>query len=78
MMRNAGLAYFPKRSEARMNELLLDYLPLVVFVAVAAGIGVALLVVPFIIAFMIALFLITYIAPISTVLVSMFGVGSGS
>lgn len=51
MMRNAGLAYFPKRSEARMNELLLDYLPLVVFVAVAAGIGVALLVVPFIIAF---------------------------
>lgn len=34
-----------------MNELLLDYLPLVVFVAVAAGIGVALLVVPFIIAF---------------------------
>lgn len=30
--------------------------------------------VPFIIAFMIALFLITYVAPISTVLVSMFGV----
>ncbi|MBN9051884.1 MAG: NADH-quinone oxidoreductase subunit A [Rhizobiales bacterium] len=34
-----------------MNELLLDYLPLVVFVAVAAGIGLALLVVPFIVAF---------------------------
>lgn len=33
--------------------------------------------VPFIIAFMIALFLITYIAPISTVLVSLFGVSSG-
>jgi len=50
-MRNAGLASFQKRSEARMNELLLDYLPLVVFVAVAAGIGLALLVVPFIVAF---------------------------
>ena len=34
--------------------------------------------VPFILAFMVALFLITYIAPISTALVSLFGVTSGS
>jgi NADH-quinone oxidoreductase subunit A len=51
MMRNAGLASFQKRSEARMNELLLDYLPLVVFVGVSAVIGVVLLLVPFIVAF---------------------------
>jgi len=50
-MRNAGLASFQKRSEARMNELLLDYLPLVVFVGVSAVIGVVLLLVPFIVAF---------------------------
>ena len=30
-----------------MNELLLDYLPLAVFIAVASGIAVALLVIPF-------------------------------
>ena len=34
-----------------MQELLLDYLPLVVFIAVALGIGVVLLVVPFVIAY---------------------------
>jgi len=35
-----------------MNELLLDYLPLVIFIAVAIGIAMALLVVPFIVAYM--------------------------
>ncbi|HKS64980.1 MAG TPA: NADH-quinone oxidoreductase subunit A [Xanthobacteraceae bacterium] len=34
-----------------MTELLQDYLPLVVFIAVAIGIGLALLVVPFIVAY---------------------------
>jgi NADH-quinone oxidoreductase subunit A len=34
-----------------MSELLLDYLPLVVFIAVALGIGLALLVVPFLVAY---------------------------
>src|SRR5499426_1772585 len=34
-----------------MNELLLDYLPLVVFIAVALAIGLVLLVVPFVIAY---------------------------
>ena len=34
-----------------MSEILKDYLPLVVFIAVAMGIGVALLVVPFIVAY---------------------------
>jgi NADH-quinone oxidoreductase subunit A len=34
-----------------MSELLLDYLPLVVFIAVSIVIGLALLVVPFIVAF---------------------------
>jgi NADH-quinone oxidoreductase subunit A len=34
-----------------MNELLLDYLPLAVFIAVASGIALALLVVPFLIAY---------------------------
>jgi NADH-quinone oxidoreductase subunit A len=34
-----------------MDELLLDYLPLVVFIAVALAIGLVLLVVPFIIAY---------------------------
>jgi NADH-quinone oxidoreductase subunit A len=34
-----------------MNELLLDYLPLVVFIAVAGGIALALMVVPFLIAY---------------------------
>jgi NADH-quinone oxidoreductase subunit A len=34
-----------------MNSLLHDYLPLVVFVAVAAGIGLALLVAPFLVAY---------------------------
>ena len=34
-----------------MNELLLDYLPLVVFIAVALGIGLARLVAPFIVAY---------------------------
>ena len=34
-----------------MNELLLDYLPLVIFIAVALAIVVALLVVPFMVAY---------------------------
>ena len=34
-----------------MNALLLDYLPLVIFIAVALGISIALLIVPFLIAF---------------------------
>ena len=34
-----------------MSELLLDYLPLVIFIAVAMGIGIALLVVPFLVAY---------------------------
>ena len=34
-----------------MNELLLDYLPLVVFIAVALGISLALLLVPFVVAY---------------------------
>jgi NADH-quinone oxidoreductase subunit A len=34
-----------------MNELLLDYLPLAVFIAVASGIALALLVIPFVLAY---------------------------
>ena len=34
-----------------MSELLQDYLPLVVFIAVAIGIGLALLVAPFVVAY---------------------------
>src|SRR6476620_10543300 len=34
-----------------MSELLLDYLPLAVFIAVAIGIGVVLLVVPYLVAY---------------------------
>jgi NADH-quinone oxidoreductase subunit A len=34
-----------------MSELLLDYLPLAIFIAVAMGIGAALLVVPFLVAY---------------------------
>ncbi len=34
-----------------MSELLLDYLPLVIFIAVATGIGLVLLIVPFVVAY---------------------------
>ena len=34
-----------------MNQLLLDYLPLVIFIAVALGIGLALLLVPFMVSY---------------------------
>jgi len=34
-----------------MSELLLDYLPLIVFIAVAIGLGSALLIAPFIVAY---------------------------
>ena len=34
-----------------MNELLLDYLPLVVFMAVALAISLALMIVPFVVAY---------------------------
>ena len=40
-----------RENEIAMSEILQDYLPLVVFIAVAMGIGVALLVVPFIVAY---------------------------
>jgi NADH-quinone oxidoreductase subunit A len=40
-----------RRTEAPMNELLLDYLPLVVFIGVALVISLALLVVPFLVAY---------------------------
>src|SRR5262249_30808539 len=49
----AGFPYGAATSErsSPMNELLLDYLPLVIFIAVALVIGLALLVVPFLIAY---------------------------
>jgi NADH-quinone oxidoreductase subunit A len=37
--------------ELRMSGLLQDYLPLIIFIAVAGAIGIALLVAPFIVAF---------------------------
>jgi NADH-quinone oxidoreductase subunit A len=37
--------------EQPMNELLLDYLPLVVFIAIALGISLALLLAPFLVAY---------------------------
>jgi NADH-quinone oxidoreductase subunit A len=37
--------------ETAMDELMLDYLPLVIFIAVALGLGLALLIVPFIVAY---------------------------
>src|SRR5690349_1796097 len=37
--------------ETAMDELLLDYLPLVIFIAVALSLGLALLIVPFIVAY---------------------------
>ena len=40
-----------RENEIAMSELLQDYLPLVVFIAVAMVIGIALLVVPFIVAY---------------------------
>jgi len=47
-----GTGFRAKRAEGSpMSELLQDYLPLVVFIAVAIGIGLALLVVPFIVAY---------------------------
>src|SRR5262245_65208151 len=39
------------RRRVPMNELLLDYLPLAVFIAVASGIALALLVIPFLLAY---------------------------
>jgi NADH-quinone oxidoreductase subunit A len=39
------------RRRRPMDELLLDYLPLVIFIAVAFGIAVVLLIVPFVIAY---------------------------
>jgi NADH-quinone oxidoreductase subunit A len=40
-----------RRTEGAMNELLLDYLPLVVFIGVALALSLALLVVPFLVAY---------------------------
>jgi NADH-quinone oxidoreductase subunit A len=40
-----------RRIEIAMNGLLLDYLPLVIFIAVALGLGLALLIVPFLVAY---------------------------
>src|SRR4029453_4045988 len=51
----AGRAFFIRAGTSEvsspMNELLLDYLPLVIFIAVALGISVGLLIVPFVIAY---------------------------
>src|SRR5262245_30642055 len=48
-----GLSCGATTSEVRspMNELLLDYLPLVIFIAVALAIALALLIVPFMVAY---------------------------
>ena len=48
-----GLSARAGASEVRspMNELLLDYLPLAIFIAVALGISLVLLIVPFIVAY---------------------------
>jgi NADH-quinone oxidoreductase subunit A len=48
-----GFPYGAGASEVRspMNQLLLDYLPLVIFITVALGIGLALLLVPFMVAY---------------------------
>jgi NADH-quinone oxidoreductase subunit A len=40
-----------RTAEAAMNELLLDYLPLVIFIAVAIGFGAAMMIAPFLIAY---------------------------
>jgi NADH-quinone oxidoreductase subunit A len=40
-----------RKEWSRMSELLQDYLPLVVFVGIALGIGLALLIAPFIVAY---------------------------
>jgi NADH-quinone oxidoreductase subunit A len=48
----SGTARFSRLSQgSSMNALLQDYLPLVVFIAVAAGIGLALLIAPFLVAY---------------------------
>jgi len=51
----AGRAFFIRAGTSEvsspMNELLLDYLPLVIFIAVALVIGLALLIVPFLVAY---------------------------
>jgi NADH-quinone oxidoreductase subunit A len=48
----SGTARFLRLSQGPlMNALLQDYLPLVVFIAVAAGIGLALLIAPFLVAY---------------------------
>jgi NADH-quinone oxidoreductase subunit A len=46
-----GSQYRGGRRSEPMNELLLDYLPLVIFIAVAAAIALVLLIVPFVIAY---------------------------
>jgi NADH-quinone oxidoreductase subunit A len=48
-----GFPHGAEASEVRspMNQLLLDYLPLVIFITVALGIGLALLLVPFMVAY---------------------------
>jgi NADH-quinone oxidoreductase subunit A len=46
-----GLGGAPSTVEAGMNALIIDYLPIVVFIGVAAGIGLALLVAPFLVAY---------------------------
>src|SRR5262245_15807783 len=47
---HAGGSPRPRRGANRMNQLLLDYLPLVVFMGVALAIGLALMVAPFLVA----------------------------
>jgi NADH-quinone oxidoreductase subunit A len=41
----------PDAREAGMNALIIDYLPIVIFIGVAAGIGLVLLISPFIVAY---------------------------
>jgi NADH-quinone oxidoreductase subunit A len=48
---SAGLGSGTPATEQPMNELLLDYLPLVIFIAIAVGITLALLLAPFLVAY---------------------------
>jgi NADH-quinone oxidoreductase subunit A len=48
---SAGLGSGTPGTEQPMNELLLDYLPLVIFIAIALGITLALLLAPFLVAY---------------------------
>jgi NADH-quinone oxidoreductase subunit A len=51
MGKPSGRRVSQRRKVSPMNELLQDYLPLVVFIAVAAGISIAILLAPFLLAY---------------------------